>query len=306
MLLLELSKENLELSREEVEAIAKQKGQPLQNFLVFKENFAYERLGYTKRAFEVLFSCKEEELEATIKKYDFPFKGSFAVEKIGKSSFALNQLADLVWKQFKNPKVDLKNPKNKIFFVFTGKVFCCRLLWSNKENFEMRKSHKRPEPHPTSLHPRLARALVNLADSREILDPFCGSGGILIEAGLLGLKTIGYDLDQIMLNRARINLDHYGIKKYKLEKKDATKIKGTVSAIVTDLPYGKNSKAGDLEKLYLDFLKNAEKMTKKIIVVFPSFIDNKKLVMKTRWKIKKEFNHYLHKSLSKKILLLDI
>jgi tRNA (guanine10-N2)-dimethyltransferase len=306
MILLELSKEDLDLSREEALALAEQTNQLYDNYLLVNKSFDYERLAYTKRVFEVLFSCKENELKEKIKKYEFCFTGSFAVNKTGKSKLKIEELADLVWKQVKHPKVDLKNSKNRIFFVFTTKVFCCRLLWENQENFEERKAHKRPEPHPTSLHPRLARALVNLVNSREILDPFCGSGGILIEAGLLGLKIKGYDLDRIMLNRAKINLEYYKINNYILKIGDATKIKEKAEAIVTDLPYGRNSKIKDVEKTYLYFLKNSEKITKKMVVVFPSFVDYKKLVEKTKWKIKKEFDHYLHKSLSKKILVLKV
>ena len=205
----------------------------------------------------------------------------------------------------KNQVVDLKNPKNKIFFVFANKVFCCKLLWENKEDFEARKTHNRPEAHPTSLHPKLARALVNLSGSDDILDPFCGSGGILIEAGLMGLKVRGSDLDQIMLNKAMINFDYFGIKDYSLEKKDATKLNESVGAIVTDLPYGKNSKLDNMKKTYLEFLKNAEKITRKVVVVFPDFVDYKKIVEKAGWKIEQEFTYYLHKSMSKKILLLS-
>ena len=86
-----------------------------------------------------------------------------------------------------------------------------------KENFEQRKAQNRPEHHPSSLHPKLARALINLTQTTSsILDPMCGSGGILIEAGLMKLKPIGYDIDQIQINRSRINLSHFKIKNYTL------------------------------------------------------------------------------------------
>ena len=74
-----------------------------------------------------------------------------------------------------------------------------------------RKAHLRPELQPTSLHPRLARALINLTGIRKgiLLEPFCGAGGILLEAGLMGIKTVGYDIDKIVLKKCKINLNFY-------------------------------------------------------------------------------------------------
>ncbi|MFC1801373.1 TRM11 family SAM-dependent methyltransferase [Nanoarchaeota archaeon] len=176
----------------------------------------------------------------------------------------------------------------------------------SKKGFLSRRAHLLPEGHPTSLHPKLARALVNLTGAKKgdvILDPFCGAGGILIEAGLIGCKVVGFDIDKIMLKRAKINFDHLKIKNYKLELKDATTINKHFDYIVTDLPYGKNSKVSekDLNKLYSDFFKVLKKIKpKKAIIGLPDFVNYKKfkLIMK------KEFSWYLHKSLTKKILVL--
>jgi len=56
-----------------------------------------------------------------------------------------------------------------------------------KSGFGKRKPHMRPGFHPSSLNPKLARAFVNLTGIRKgtIVDMFCGTGGILIEAGLI-------------------------------------------------------------------------------------------------------------------------
>lgn len=54
-------------------------------------------------------------------------------------------------------------------------------------------------PFVGKLEPRLARACINLAvGSREtatVVDPFCGSGTVLLEANLMSLNTIGGDID---------------------------------------------------------------------------------------------------------------
>jgi len=42
--------------------------------------------------------------------------------------------------------------------------------------------------------------MVNLSGARrEVLDPFCGTGGVLIEAGLIGLEVYGFDIQQSMV-----------------------------------------------------------------------------------------------------------
>ena len=68
----------------------------------------------------------------------------------------------------------------------------------------------KPAPHPDiAMSPRLARTLVNLADLRPgqtLLDPFCGSGTILIEAHAKSLRCLGLDSRSARVQQARENL----------------------------------------------------------------------------------------------------
>ncbi|GAH56289.1 unnamed protein product, partial [marine sediment metagenome] len=62
--------------------------------------------------------------------------------------------------------------------------------------------------------PKIARALVNLSGVKEkelFLDPFCGTGGILIEAGEIGARVIGIDVQGKMVRGAEENLGFYGL-----------------------------------------------------------------------------------------------
>lgn len=205
----------------------------------------------------------------------------------------------------------IESTKKKIEFLskrlaFTHKIKNKKTINITKD-YQYRKPHLRPQLHPSSLSPKLAKCLINLTGIKKgyILDPFCGSGGILIEAALMNLKPIGYDIDEVMLRRAIINLTHYNIKNFKLKLTDATKIKKKFNYIVTDLPYGKNTAVKDLNKLYLNFLKNLKKiLIKKAVIVFPDFINYKPLIKKSKLKLEKEFSYYIHKSLSKKIVVL--
>ena len=69
---------------------------------------------------------------------------------------------------------------------------------------------KKPTPHSDiSLSPRLAALLVNLAGLQPgdvILDPFCGSGTILMEAALRSLRCLGLDSRASRVQDARENL----------------------------------------------------------------------------------------------------
>ncbi len=314
-LLFHLSGENIDIALSEVITLTEQENFMLiDNYLVLNtdKKDLEKRLAFTHTIYNLLFISTRSNIHKDIESYDWSsiYKKDFSVRAIDSDTIKEKQLAELVHKKIKNPKVNLKNPTTEIIFLFTKtKIIAATKNKDIEKSFKERRSHLRPAPHPTSLHPRLARALINITGIKkgQLLDPFCGAGGILIEAGLMGLKPVGYDLDKIMLKRAKINLDHYKIKDYELFQEDSTNIKKRSNYIMTDLPYGKNSKLStkDLEKLYLGFLKTVKKILKdKAIIIFPNFINYKKLIEKSELNTIKEFDHFLHRSLSKKIVLL--
>jgi len=55
------------------------------------------------------------------------------------------------------------------------------------------------------LPPKLAQVLVNLAGEGQIIDPFCGSGTIAIEAALMGRKSLNSDLNRRFIAGAQQN-----------------------------------------------------------------------------------------------------
>jgi tRNA (guanine10-N2)-dimethyltransferase len=60
------------------------------------------------------------------------------------------------------------------------------------------------------LPPKLAQIMVNLAPAKpggRVLDPFCGTGVILQEAGLMGHAVYGTDLSEKMIRYSHENLD---------------------------------------------------------------------------------------------------
>lgn len=73
------------------------------------------------------------------------------------------------------------------------------------------RDYGRPErdPHRGMLPPKLARIMVNLVELKpddHLLDPFCGVGTVLMEAGLLGHQRLtGSDRDQKAIDASRLN-----------------------------------------------------------------------------------------------------
>ncbi len=113
--------------------------------------------------------------------------------------------------------------------------------------FERRKAQFRPYFAPISLHPRLARCLVNLAEPPEhgaVLDPFTGTGGILLEAGLMGFTVFGSDIDPRMVEGTIRNLEHWGLKEHSIFQAEIEELPGKITSkdrfvIVTEPPYGR-------------------------------------------------------------------
>jgi tRNA (guanine10-N2)-dimethyltransferase len=305
-----LSGEHVDIARAEAAALV---GEAVfaKDRIALHENYI-ERCAYVRSVFKLLFWCDASDLDKALDAYGFGrvYKDSFSVTvlKEGKVSASLaKDLAKKVWHKLNNPKVKLKEAQLPLWFFFDqGKVFCCRWLFTNEEDFEARKAHKRKALHPSSMHPKLAKAMVNLTGIHrgKLYDPFCGAGGILIEAALLELKGVGYDIEAAQIARAEENLKGMDCV---LLVKDALTLP-VCSYVAADLPYAKNTHNQELDVLYKRFaLVLCEKLRKRAVLGFPSVIDVSKVFKGTKkaLRIVHVFNYYLHKSLSKQIVVVE-
>lgn len=149
--------------------------------------------------------------------------------------------------------VDLERPRLVArIYALRDRAYVGQELWAaDAKALAERHVDRRPHSSPVSLEPRLARALVNLtraAPGERLLDPLCGTGGILLEAAALGLEAWGSDLDPDMVEGARANLAHFGLRGnvFASDVGDAPRhlaARGAapVDAVATDLPYGRSS-----------------------------------------------------------------
>jgi len=151
----------------------------------------------------------------------------------------------------KNNDVDLRDPDVIVKMQMCDKVHIfIEEKPIDRNIMEKRKVGERPFFSPISLHPKYARALINLTGAKRgdtLLDPFCGTGGIVIEAAEMGMKAIASDFDEEMVLGCRENMDFYKLSLHDHEVVDIKDIPNRFSEIdvvVTDPPYGRSTKTG--------------------------------------------------------------
>ena len=87
------------------------------------------------------------------------------------------------------------------------------------------------------------------------MDPFCGTGAIVMEASLAGCDALGTDISQRMVEGARMNLQSLDIdaELQRCDIGEISKVVGNVSGVATDPPYGRSTSTDGepLPELYI-------------------------------------------------------
>ena len=263
-LLFELSGEHPALPAAEAEAVAVSVDSGTRRFLSEpgllglelprRHDFPLERLAYTHAIHRHLFSCPVEVAEEMLRSVRLG-EGSVClrVRSIGRTLSGPQKVAmeqKLGGVLGEKHRINLTRPEIKVRVFVSDKAHAGLTLFEqDKRAIDGRRPVKRPFFSPITLHPKLARSLVNLArlpNGGRVLDPFCGTGGILIEAGLMGMRVAGSDIEWTMVEGARQNLRHYGIAEAHLFQSDIGEVplsigEVDVDAVVTDAPYGRAS-----------------------------------------------------------------
>jgi tRNA (guanine10-N2)-dimethyltransferase len=210
------------------------------------------RLALSHRAGRYLGSCMTGELESFLDGLDLP-PGTIAVRVKRVQGHGSPEEANRLMRRVaegvtRTRRADLIHPDLRLRVVWSERLlFYLDQFQVDREQFEQRHVRSRPFFSPISLHPRHARALVNLTRVKEgetLLDPFCGTGGILLEASLIGVRVIGSDISEEMIEGCEANMRHFGAPFHRLEVLDvdeAAKEFGPVDAVATDPPYGRSS-----------------------------------------------------------------
>ncbi|MFX1486126.1 MAG: THUMP domain-containing protein [Promethearchaeota archaeon] len=210
--------------------------------------------------------------------------------------------------------VDLKNPDYTFFGLITSDEFLFGLIIGqvNRKGFGRRKGRNRPYFYPGVIEPRLARAMVNLSrvTAEDVfLDPFSGTGGLLIEAGLLGCSVVGTDLDMKMVRGSIRNLKHFIADNYSVILGDARRLPlSCVGGIATDPPYGisASTKGEKVEKLITEFMENTSDVLKVdgyLCLACPSTVSALDLEDISKLDLYERHTMYIHRSLTRQILV---
>jgi tRNA (guanine10-N2)-dimethyltransferase len=154
----------------------------------------------------------------------------------------------------------------------------------------------------------LARALANMAGARPgstVLDPMCGTGGILLEAGLAGARVLGVDAQRKMVQGSRENLAAY-LDDWALSQGDAAAlplVDDAVDGVVFDTPYGRQSKiAGELDELVREALAEARRVAPRCVVVGDRPWSQPATA--AGWTVEAAFQRRVHRSLTRYVLVL--
>ncbi len=184
--------------------------------------------------------------------------------------------------------VDLDDPENEVVVLIAGPEDASShwddaqttslVVWGLRDEtstgaYKGKPPTERPFFKPVTLDPRLARLMVSLAHRpgrtpTAIVDPFCGTGGIAIEASLLGMQALASDLDPEMVEGTTTNLQRAnGEGAYSVELCSAEEIHELWgdrpgSSFVFDPPYGRNAwTSGDGLSILMGALSSALRMS---------------------------------------------
>jgi len=245
---------------------------------------------------------------------------SVRIKKINKkSNISVNGLertiGNIIFKKTKNIKVKLTYPDKVFFGVITENhfIFGQKFTEISHKGFNSRMPSKRPFFHPSALSPKLARCMVNLARAKPgviLLDPFCGTGSILMEAKLIGCRALGSDVKPGMVRGSLRNLKYFNIPRIDLLTADARKLPFfRVDCITTDPPYSRSSSTFGLsvENLVSAFLSNVIDILPKggfVSISFPTDLKVVDIGESVGYKCVE--NHFVreHKSLTREIAIL--
>ena len=211
--------------------------------------------------------------------------------------------------------VDLEDPDHALVALFSETAALGWLEAEADRGFGVRRPTEKPFFQPGSMAPADARALANVAGAgpgARILDPMCGTGGVLVEAGLVGSNVVGVDAQAKMVAGARENLAHYLETHYlgdgsAVARGDATRLPFADDAfdgVVFDAPYGRQSKVENdsLSALVGDALAEARRVAARAVVVGDRPYDD--AAEAAGWTVDAHIERPVHRSLTRHVHVL--
>ncbi|QLD87443.1 methyltransferase domain-containing protein [Natronomonas halophila] len=294
-----------------------------------------ETLAYTRRVCRLVGTCKPEvdAAVAVLKAATIDRQGTVAVrarDVRGRTDIDTQAVerrlgSVLVDRGF---DVDLDDPDHTLVALFSDSAALGWLDTETMRDFGDRQPTEKPFFQPGSMDPMDARALANIAGAgpeTRLLDPMCGTGGILVEAGLAGSDVVGVDAQEKMARGARKNLDHY-LDDGEVVRADATRLpfaddsfdgressddsrarkdaKRPFDGVVFDAPYGRQSKieSVSLDALVGDALAEVRRVAPKAVLVADRPWND--AAEDAGWTVESRFDRRVHRSLVRYVHVL--
>lgn len=307
-----LSKENIELARDEVIAIAKSydrfaKSQSFSNLVIIQSKTPWQKIAkratFVKMSGQLLKKLSNLFLDDSYFNLLLEAKTfSCRVINLNEKKFDPTDLEDVMGNmisKFSQAKVSLENPAIIIYLILVD----LQGFFGFSTELKKATKTKKLNSHPHELDWKLSRAMINLAGFKEgdtVCDPFCGTGTTLLEAESMGIRSIGIDFDKKMCEITKKNLKENKIdpQVFNSDYKFLNKIKKKYDGIVTDLPYGRASKTSESpEKLLRNFISMIPKKKRLAIMCKKGAEKGLKITPSKKYEI------YRHKSLTRTILV---
>ena len=141
----------------------------------------------------------------------------------------------------------------------------------------------------------------------------CGTGGTLLEAGLVGADLIGTDTQWKMVRGTQENLDALLGPNVDaaVARADATQLpltSGVADGVVFDAPYGRQSKIAThrLEDLVEGALSEAARVSRDAATcVLMADRDWREAISPTPWRVTDRFERRVHQSLTRHVHVLE-
>jgi tRNA (guanine10-N2)-dimethyltransferase len=226
------------------------------------------------------------------------------------------KIGKAILKRAKGAVVNLTNPERTFFGILTESnfVFGLKMAEISAKSFIERNPQKRPFFHPSALIAKLARCMVNLAQPKAgdlVLDPFCGTASVLLEAGLMGCRVIGFDVQPHMVRGSLQNLLQYGLESEGVVVADARRppvIK--IDCVVTDPPYGRSAttlgwNTQELVEKALSAINETLPKGRRICIASPKSIGIGEIGEESGLKHVESHLVYVHRSLTREIAVFE-
>lgn len=226
------------------------------------------------------------------------------------------KLGELILNKGRGTRVNLKNPQKTFFGILTDNrlIFGLKIGKVSPKPFVERRPRKRPFFHPSAMPAKLARCMVNLAQPKTgqlLMDPFCGTASMLVEAGLIGCRVVGFDVKRRMVEGSLQNLLCYGVKPEGMAVADARHFPAIrADCIVTDPPYGRSATTlgWSTQQIMKDFLSTVEDRLprgRKMCIASPKSIRVGKIGKESGFKHVESHLVHVHRSLTREIVVFE-